>query len=353
MDIDNSESGDTIATDSTGTSATSEVSSPVAETTATSTTTAPTPVETADSTGPTNVATQANADPGSLTPANTTSQNTKPSPPVNWEQRYSELRKREAEITRQNQQYQQQVQQYQGIDPNAVRAWQSAQQRSQQEQLPVWNRQNPNNPRFQQTLAKFGAYKDAINRATTPEQKQVVRDTLGATFAPEEVQAVQQWENHQRDFQANFAADPSGTIAGIVNQHVQQAIAQHQQRSQAEQTVGQWFQDQGNNAIIRQYGNEMMTALQRGNSWELVRDHYAAKAKLDGLQSRVGEADKTMTAAKEKERLLQGAAAVTRDPKSGSKVDPMAVAKKRGISPGSADYWDLLNELKASGLLPD
>jgi hypothetical protein len=354
MDLDNKESGDNIATDSTGATATSETTSPVSETTATSTPAAPSPVEAADSSGPASAATQANAD-GSLTPANTTLQAANKQPtqaPVNWEQRYSELRKREAEITRQNQQYQQQFQQYQGIDPNAVRAWQQAQQRSQAEQLPVWNRNNPNNPRFQQTLAKFSAYKAAMGRAATPEAKQVVRETLGAEFSNDEVQAVQQWENHQQQFQANFAADPTGTIAGIVNQQVQQAIYQNQQKVVAEQSVGSWFDDPSNKTIVERYGREMMDAL-RNNQWTMVRDYYVNKAKFDGLQSRVGEADKAVTAAKEKDRLLQGAASVTRDPKVQTKVDPAAVAKKRGIQPGTTAFYDLLLELKEDGLLPD
>lgn len=349
MSIDNTESGDTITTDSAGATATSEASSPVAETTATSNTTAPAPVEAADSSGPgTPPATQANAD-GSLTPANTTLQAAKPQPTTNWEQRYGELRKREAALTQQVQQFQSQFQQYQGIDPNSVRAWQQAQQRAQQEQLPVWNRNNPNNGRFQQTQTKWSAYKDAMNRATTPEAKEAVRSTLGASFAPDEVQAIQQWENHQREFQANFAADPAGTIASVVDQHVQRAIQQHQQRAQAEQSVGQWFEDPSNKEIVGRYGQQMMQAL-RNNSWDMVRQYFANQAKLDGLQSRVGEADKAVTAANEKERLLKGQAAVTRDPKVQTTVDPMAVAKKRGIQPGSAAYWDLLHELKESGL---
>lgn len=348
MSIDNTESVDNITTDSTGATATSETPSPAPA--ATSETAAPAPVEAADSSGPaTPAATQATADVGSLTPANTTLQAAKTQPAVNWEQRYGELRKREAELTRQNQQFQQQFQQYQGIDPNAVRAWQQAQQRAQQEQLPVWNRNNPNNGRFQQTQAKWAAYKDAINRAQTPEQKEAVRATLGASFAPDEVQVIQQWENHQREFQANFAADPAGTIASVVEQHVQRAIYQSQQRAQAEQSVGQWFEDPANKQIVERYGRQMMDAL-RSNSWDLVKSHFTNQAKLDGLQSRVGEADKAVTAAKEKERLLQGAAAVTRDPKSQATVDPMVVAKKRGIQPGTDEYWDLLRELNESGL---
>lgn len=350
MEIDNTDSGDNI-TESSVATATSESTSPVVET-ATSSEAAPATPNTADSSGPaTPAATQANAENnGSSTPPNTTLQAAKTQPQVNWEQRYSELRKREAALTQQVQQYQSQFQQYQGVDPNAVRAWQQAQQRAQQEQLPVWNRQNPNNVRFQQTQAKWSAYKDAINRAATPEQKQAVRDTLGATFSPEEVQQVQQWENHQREFSANFAADPAGTIAQVVDQRVQQAIQQHTQRAQAEQSVGQWFNDPANQEIVKRYGPQMAQALQN-NSWDMVKNYFVAQARLDGLQSRVGEADKAVTAAKEKERLLQGAAAVTRDPKAVNQVDPMSVAKKRGISPGSAEYWDLLTELKESGLL--
>lgn len=352
MTVDNQDSGDTI-TESTETTATSESTSPVTET-ATSSTAAPTSAETADSSGPASAATQANADANSsLTPANTSLQAAKTQPQESEEsfkKRYADLRRREQEITRQNQQYQAQLQQFQGVDPNAVRAWQQAQMRTQQEQLPVWNRQNPNNPRFQQTQAKWAAYKEAINRAQTPEQKAAIRDTLGATFTPDEVQQVQSWENHQREFQANFASDPAGTIAHIVDQRVQQAIHQHTQRAQAEQSVGQWFSDQANQAIVQRYGQQMMAALQT-NSWEMVKNYFVNQARLDGLQTRVGEAQKAETAAKEQQRLLQGQAAVTRDPKVEKKVDPMKVAKQRGIQPGTDEYWDLLHELKESGLI--
>lgn len=350
MTVDNTDSGATIATESTETTATSDSSSP-ASTTATSTDAAPVSAGTTDGAGPASAATQTEVvgkDP-STTP-DTTLQNAKQAAP-NWEQRYGDLRKREAELTRQLQQREAQMQQFRGVDPNAVRAWQMAQRRAQQENLPVWNPQNPNNARFQQTQAKWQAYKAAMGRAQTPEQREVIKSTLGAEFAPEEVRAVQEWENHQRQFQERMAADPYGAIATVFDQRIQQAIQSHIQRQQAEQTVGQWFQDKANADVIQRYGQQMMAALQQGNSWNMVRDYYANQVKLDSVQSRVGDASKAETAAKEKERLLQGQAAVTRDPKVDKRVDPMKVAKQRNIQPGTDEYWDLLHELKESGLI--
>lgn len=352
MSIDTTESGDIIANDSAGDTTTSEQASPAPADT--STTAASAPVEAADSTGPASAETQANAD-GSLTPANTTLQaaNKQPvqatpaQPAVNWEQRYSDLRKRETALSQQVQQYQQR---YQGIDPNSVRQWQEAQQRAQQERLPAWNRNNPQNPRFRDTLRRFDDYRNAMGRAQTPEQKEVLRQTIGQSFSQDDVQTIQAWENHQREFQANFAADPAGTIADIVAQTVRQEIAQSQKMAEAEQTVGKWFNDPANKAIVDRYGPQMMELMQRGNDWRFVSQYFTQKAQVDGLQSRVGEADKAVTAANERDRLLKGAAAVTRDPKPQTVVDPVKIAKQRGIAPGSEAYYDLLLELKGNGL---
>jgi hypothetical protein len=355
MDIDNNGSSGSIATDSAGTSDTATSASPASA--ATSSESAPSSVDAAVSTGPASAATQTIADNGSLTPPDTTLQAANQAaapaqPAVDYEKRYADLRREQAKWQQERQQYQQQVQRYQGVDPNAVRQWQQAQQRAQQEQLPPWNRNHPANARFNEAKVKWTQFRQAIQRADTPEAKQWVQQTLGSQFQDDDLRAIQAWEQHQRSFQEGFASDPEGSIADIVDRRVQQALETHQKRSQAEQTVGQWFDDAQNKPLIERYRSELIQLGQSGATFPLMKEWLQMKAKLDGLQSRVGEADKAKTAADEQSRLLKGNAAVTRDPKTKSVVDPMVVAKERNIQPGTPDYWDLLTELHSQGLLP-
>lgn len=347
--VDNTLEVSSISDNSAETTATVDVSSPVD--TATSDNSPQSSVHSDGSTDPAQAATQATTDStGSLVTPNTTLQNAKPAAaPINWEQRYGELRKREQAQAAEVQRFKQQQEAFKGVDPSAVKQWREAQQRAQAEQLPPWNRQHPANARFSEAKVKWGAYKQAMARASTPEQKEWVQQALGGQFEQEDLNVLRAWDQHQRTFAEGFASDPEGSIADIVDRRVKEALGKHQEHAQAETKVGAWFDDAANKPLIERYGPLMANIMQRGGDFELAKESAVRQYRIDSLQSRVGDADKAQASAQEQARLLKGAAAVTHDPKVAVSIDPMSVARARGIQPGTDRYYDLLTELKEQG----
>lgn len=292
--------------------------------------------------------TQANASESLTSPkSDTTSQAAQAQPQIPWEKRYSDLRREEQRLRQQLKQFQQT---YQGVDPNTVRTFQEREALAQREKLQPWNKQSPKHATFLKTLDKVQLYQAALNKAA-PEKRQDVADQWAGLISEQEFNDVRAWQEHQRQEQLAMMADPRAYYAQQVRDIIREEMQQHQTASKAEQEVGGWFNDPANQPIVQQYGPQMQEMLESGAPWKFVQQHIALLAQMDGMQGRVGEAEKVKTAAEERNRLLKSQASVSRDPNTARKIDPMQVAKERGIQPGSPDYWDLLTELKSEGML--
>lgn len=290
----------------------------------------------------------------SSTTLNTTLQTPKTETPArNWEAEVAAAEKRIRDLQsgygRVQNDLHQIRQQYQGVDPAAVAQWRQAQEAAKQQNLPVWNAKNPANASFQQDLARWKGYKEAYQRADTPEKKQILAETLGASFTPEAQSRLREWEQHQASFSERFAMDPNGTIAEIVQEQVQQQLSQHDITVQANTQVTQWFQDPANKPIIETYAPQMRQALADGVPWPYVRQMAVFKAQLERSQSREGEVDKTVAQARAQQAALRQKTAITRDGKTSPTKDVAAevrrIAKEKGWRPDDPRLFELTHRL--------
>ena len=255
---------------------------------------------------------------------------------------------------------------YQGVDPNAVRAFQESQKKAEQAKLPVWNKQNPAHSGFTKTLDKWQNYKSAISNAQkarpgeSPEQATVngaqraavVKDSYGQTFSNDEATHIAAWEQHTQEFNQSLAMDPRGTFESIARDVASEVFQQQAMVTQADQLVGGWINDPKNKEIVTKYGPVMNAAIQaidQGDHWTVVKENAILRDMVDRLQSRTGENQKAADHAKAQQALLKGKATVSRDGKASPLKDPAAeavrIAKQRGWSATDPRMMGLIHEL--------
>jgi len=281
----------------------------------------------------------------------------------NWEQEYKNIEKRQKDAVRWgNEAHQerlrlkQQLEAYKDIKPDEIGLWKKQQQEAQTKNLPKWDRRNPSNPRFNNVLTRWDSYRRAAQVAKTPEQRQALDETVGRQFNDEDFKDIEAWESHQREFSASMAADPAGTIderaRSVAREEFQTLISQFQQHNEATRTVSEDFDGALKPILANQAYAEMFAqTLKGGVPYDVAKKIVMQAHELDHLRSRVSGADKATASVTEQQRLLKGNAAVTRDPRTATSIDPIAVAKERGIQPGTPAYGELLMELRESNLI--
>lgn len=250
-------------------------------------------------------------------------------PPTDWqaekakyEKRVADLRAAQGRTANELHQYRQR---YNGIDPDAAR---KALEASKQPEHPVWHPKNPGNRSFGETKAAFERYEKAMGAAGTPEEKAVVQKVFGAIFSEKEVGQLREWRQHQARETERMASDPDAYRERIRSE-VQEQIREEMRGAREEQQVASWFEAPANQPIVEAYRAEMIELMNAGWNWTQVQRYIETKAKADGLQSRVGSAEKTSAAARAQQSALKTNAKTTRDPAQAA-VGKMDFAKMGG-----------------------
>lgn len=300
-------------------------------------------------------------DGSSPTTLNTTPQNTQkppaPAQPVETvevlRKRYNDLRSYQTKQANELKAERDRLKQFEGIDANALSAWRQQQEQAQKQQLPVWNPKHPHNANWQRTWTKYQTFQQQLGNAPDAATKEAIAKNWQGQFQPFEMDLIRSKEQDDQSFDERFRADPKGSILEMISEEVDKRVEDRLQRrqmeTQADQDVGSWFNDPKNAAIVQDQGSDMYARLQNGQDWNTVREMAEMRAQLSALQGRVGEAETAKTTADERDRLVKSRASVNRDPGGSKQVDPMLVAKERGIKPGTPPYMDLLLELKSQG----
>lgn len=347
------ESTGVIETDSTQTVESTGSAGPAQGTQDASTSQATADTQTADPT------TGTQTDTGTSSSAtDTSSQNATQIAPTDeaWQKRYDEVRtafnRKTAEADKLRQEHNGLRERFKGVDPDAIRAYREQAEKAKQRELPVWNRENPNSPRFYASVERWKAYKAAYAQAATPEDQAVLKRTLGSAFSQQEQEALASWEQHQAQFTEQLAADPEGTIASIVDQRVQNALADYRMQADATTSVTGWFDDPKNQPLIKAYGKEMHSRLRDGVPWAYVQEWATTKSQLDALQTRIAPAEAASASARAKNALLKEGAAITRDgvakPVKDIAAEAQRIGNERGWPLGDARYLDLIDDLRKS-----
>lgn len=234
-------------------------------------------------------------------------------PPKDWQAEVARYEKRIADLRaghgRSSNELHQIKKRYEGIDPDAAR---KAIEASRQVQPPIWNAKHPENRGFRETVAAFGRYENAMRRADTPEKRQFLQETMGASFTEKEIQQLQEWRNHQQRETERMASDPDAYREQI-RAEVQEQLREEMRASREEAEVASWFGNQSNQPIVDKYRDEMIGLMNEGWHWPQVQRYIEAKAKADGLQSRVGSADQKAAAARAQSAALKSNAKASRD----------------------------------------
>lgn len=288
-------------------------------------------------------------DGSSPTTLNTTPQNIQksaPQPADDWKTRYSELRSYQTKQAEKLKEYEQRWKQHEDSQRKSEDA-------AKQANIPPWNPRHPSHGKWNQTWTKYQTYQQQLNNAASMEEKQAVAKNWQGVFQPFEVDLVRQHEQERQEFNDNFHADPQQAVMGMigdeVTRRVEEVLRTREVQMQASNDVDAWTSDPRNQTIMQQYGQEMLQRMNAGEKWSTVKELYAMRAQLSALQGRVGEADAIKTSADERDRLVKSRASINRDPNSTKQVDPMLVAKERGIKPGTPAYLDLLLQLQSEG----
>lgn len=277
---------------------------------------------------------------GSSTTQDTTVQtadkaaNTTPTPAaVDWEAKVAAAEKRardnQAAFTAKAQEAKRLQETYQGIDPKLVQAWKAEKEKADLAKRPLWDRQHPAHESFKPLVARWKDYKAARARATTPEARQVLDDTVGKNFSAADVETLTAWEQHQAQFSERLAMDFHGTLAEEARQIAREEFQKLQQDAKTEtETVG-WMQDPENAPKVEKYRPAIISMLEKGYPWEAVQALVNQKWELDRLQSRAGNAEIATASARAKENALKAKASTTRDP--GTTKLPVGDAWKEGV----------------------
>ncbi len=224
-----------------------------------------------------------------------------------YERRVADLRAQQGRTANELHQYRTR---YKDIDPDAARKALTA---AKQPEHPVWHSKHPDNRSFTETKAAFARYEKAVQAATTPEERAVAQRLFGATFTEKEVSQLQEWRQHQARENERMASDPDAYRERIRSE-VQDQIRAEMQGAREEAQVEGWFEDPANKPTVDAYREEMLTLMNEGWTWKQVQRYIETKAKADGLQSRVGSAEKTSAAARAQQSALKSNAKSSRDP---------------------------------------
>lgn len=222
---------------------------------------------------------------------------------------------------------------YEGIDPDAARKALAA---AQKQEYQPWHPKSPENRSFNAVKDSWERYKRSIRDAETPEERAALQKSLSRAFTEKEAQQIQAWEEHKARDAERRASDPEYERE-MRREEMREELRQELQAQREEAEVASWFSNSANQQIIDRYRDEMIGLMNEGWHWPQVQRYIEAKAKADGLQSRVGSADQKAAAARAQQAALKSNAKASRDPAQApvGKMDFAKIgaeyAKKKGL----------------------
>jgi hypothetical protein len=284
-----------------------------------------------------------------------------PAPARDWEAELAAERKRVQDqrqgYTRLASEHDRLKKTYEGIDPAAVQQWKQDQELARNKNLAVWDKRNPSHVQFKSTLSRWKEYQADHAAAKTPEERALIEQMGQRKFNAADVEQIRNYQQHEAQFREQLAMDPRGTFADIAREVAAEVFGERQQHAQVQQQVEGWMTDAANAPLVEKYKPAMVDMLSRGWPWEAVQLFVQKQSQLDGLQSRVGPAEKASASARAKENALKQKATTTRD----AGVKPIAktdfwkegekFAKQHGLPSNHPRVLRFIDEsVKAAGL---
>jgi hypothetical protein len=265
-----------------------------------------------------------------------------PTPKTYTEEDFKNIQRELSRRSNELRQHQERLKSYDGVDPQTIAAFRKQQEEARAARLPMWAAKHPEHPKFQELKTRWREANSAYQRLAhgkSPEDQDALRAQVLAGFSPDEQRTMREFSQHQSTFMERLAADPDGTLQEMLDTRVNQILSQREQqfaqRQQAEQSVGEWFNDQRNGAVLNTQREWMISALEQGAPWSLVR----LEAENRHLKSQLGAQTSKVLSAEERSRLAKGNAAISRDPVTAPVDDDpyeyaVKTAREKGIEVG-------------------
>jgi len=265
-------------------------------------------------------------------------------------------RQQRQELERQHQTLQQQLAQYQqrlqGIDPQEFEKF-----RQSRQQVPVWNPKSPEHAKFKRAIQAAQMIEMQLQGIDDPQERAIATKYATRVLSDEDRRMLSEYRDHSRNVRLEMETDPDGYLESRFQRMFQEQIGSwqqnlastYQQSTKAEADVKKWFDE--NKEVAETQREYLGKRLSEGVPWDIAR----LEAEKAHLLSKMSSANNAAKSAEEKERLLRGSASsvVSHDPKAPTAVDPIKVAKERGIDLSDRGrYYDLIRELQQSGQLP-
>ncbi len=344
------------STDSSASSDTSSVGSVTADTQSTAATSADTSTATDSAQADTQIADNAQV-------ANTAGVETKSpdaQPEVDYKARFAGAQKSWQQERADRERYQQQADQFQrelqalrnqfqGVQPQDIEQYRKTQE------LPVWDKRNPNHANFLELRRQYDHYEEDMRAAPDDATRQWLSQRMSQTIGPEGAKTLRSWRDHVRQREWARQTDPDSYYRELIQKEAQPVIQQqlqnvsqtYQSVQSAQAEVQKWMAD---NKDVASPDNikSILGMMEKGATFEVA----SARVERDHFRSKVTAAAQDKASAEERQRLLEGNAAgtIARNPRTGRFVDPKAVAKERGLT-SEADRIKLLFDLDQEGRL--
>ena len=203
---------------------------------------------------------------------------------------------------------------------------------AERQQLKAWHPRNPERPRTMERINRVKAYMAALDAlpAETRANKEVTSNLArNMRVTPDDAKLFDEFEEHGAQVRQELETDPDGFIATRIEREVpaliQQAFDQFLAHQRATADVDRLMADPDK---IKPHADFIRKSLDAGVPVDFVMENVALKNELAAFKAKTGavgereqKVERQAKANAERDRLLRGAAKITRDPKVSGKPD--------------------------------
>ena len=248
-------------------------------------------------------------------------------------------------------------------------------QMAEQQKLALHDYRHPDHAaKFQPILAKADIVRSQLAKVNSaqlppglaPEHEQAWRESqkqaILSTLSDEEHNALEQFQNHNQNFQRKLALNPAQALTEFVQPMLEQFFQRKTMDQQAASEVDRDFADPELGPVLTEFKPQMAEMIQKlggtDEAYDFAKHHalvYAQNQKLSQeiarLKQQNGEANIKVGAAATQQELAKGKASITRDvtPRQTRSAYDIASerAKKQGIDRSSPPFFQLVREIEA------
>ena len=246
---------------------------------------------------------------------------------------------------------------------------------AEQQKLALHDYRHPDHAaKFQPILAKADIVRSQLAKVNSaqlppglaPEHEQAWRESqkqaILSTLSDEEHNALEQFQNHNQNFQRKLALNPAQALTEFVQPMLEQFFQRKTMDQQAASEVDRDFADPELGPVLTEFKPQMAEMIQKlggtDEAYDFAKHHalvYAQNQKLSQeiarLKQQNGEANIKVGAAATQQELAKGKASITRDvtPRQTRSAYDIASerAKKQGIDRSSPPFFQLVREIEA------